>query len=187
MAAAKIDWKAVEEENKSQYKNYAPDGEYETKLAGVEVVTASTGNTGLRFHLAETNEYKFPKYGHTFYNSSKASWRQYHLRECFIALGFTKEQAQKAVEQCEGAEDVMSAYKDMFEKALPKQKPFEVVVFKEYIDDQYSTWDFKYDGARMTYPKNTEKNAQKTIVNDTVPADTPLEGAEEVNLESLPF
>lgn len=183
----KLNWDKITEENKSQYKNYAPEGEYTTKLAGVEVVTASTGNTGLRFNLAETDEYKFPKYGHTFYNSQKDSWRQYHLCECFIALGFTKEQAQKAVEQCEDAKDIMEAYQKMFEKALPKQKPFDVVVFKEHTDDQYSTWDFKYDGARMTYPKNTTKG-KKTIENETVSADDPLAGAEEVDLsDALPF
>lgn len=185
---AKINWSQVEEDNKPNYKQYAPDGEYTTKVESVEVLTASTGNKGLRFNLADTDEHKFPKYGHTFYGFMKESWRQYHMKHCFIALGFTESQAEKAVEQCDDAKDVAEAYKAMFDKALAKQKPFKVVVFKEYTDDQYSTWDFAYDKARMAYPKNTTKS-KKTIENETVPIDDPMAGAEEVDLsdEQLPF
>lgn len=186
---AKIDWDKVEEENKSQYKNYAPDGEYTTKVESVELVTASTGNTGIRFNLAETEDYKFPRYGHTFYNTQKDSWRQHHMKECFVTLGFTEDQAKKAVEQCEDAKDIMEAYQKMFEKALPKQKPFEVVVFKERADDQYSTWDFKRDEARTTYPKKDDKKPATTgeVVSPDSIKDDILENSEEVDLTDIPF
>lgn len=188
---AKIDWGKVAEDNKSNFKKYAPDGKYTTKVASVEVLTASTGNKGLRFNLADTDEYKFPKYGHTFYGFMKESWRQHHMKECFVALGFTEAQAEKAVEQCDDADDLAEAYKAMFDKALAKQKPFEVVVFKEYEDDQYSTWDFAYDGARLTYPKKGSKNPPQTIDAPMVSKEDPLAGAEnvteEVNLTEVPF
>lgn len=182
-----IDWDAIEGEY-NKFKNYAPEGEYTTKVESVEIVTASTGNKGIRFNLAETDDYKFPKYGHTFYNSKQDSWRQHHMKECFITLGFTKDQAKKAVEQCEDADDVMEAYQEMFKKALPKQKSFEVVVFKEYEDNQYPTWDFKRDEARMSYPKKGTRNTDKTA--------EPLAGAEdateevspeEIDIEDIPF
>lgn len=174
----KIDWNKVEEENKSQYKNYAPDGKHTTKVESVEVLTASTGNKGIRFNLAENDDYKFPKYGHTFYNSKRDSWRQHHMKECFITLGFTEDQAKKAVEQCEDADDVMDAYAEMFKKALPKQKPFEVEVFKEYEDDQYSTWDFVRDESRMSYPKKEKKGNKE---------EQAIAGAEEISSEDIPF
>lgn len=185
--AKEIDWDKVEEENKSQFKQYAPDGTYTTKVESVEVLTASTGNKGLRFNLADTDEYKFPKYGHTFYGFKKESWRQHHMKECFIALGFTEAQAKKAVEQCDDADDLAEAYKAMFDKALAKQKPFEVVVFKEYPDDQYSTWDFAHDGARIAYPKRERKQATSEVVSPDSIKDDPLEGAEEVDLGDIPF
>lgn len=179
----KLNWNKIEEENKSQYKNYAPDGKYTTKVESVEVLTASTGNKGIRFNLAENDDYKFPKYGHTFYNSKRDSWRQHHMKECFVTLGFTEDQAKKAVEQCEDAEDVMTAYQEMFTKALPKQKPFEVEVFKEYEDDQYSTWDFTRDEARMTYPRKETRNTEKTVE----PLADAEDAAEEIDPESIPF
>lgn len=163
--AATIDWNQVEEDNKSPYKQYAPEGEYTTKLESVTVVTASTGNKGIRFNLAGTSDYKFPKYGHTFYNSQKDSWRQHHMKECFVTLGFTEDQAKKAVEQCDDAKDVMEAYAKMFTKALEKQKPFEVVVFKAEPDDEYPTWDFKRDEVRMTYPKKAEKEEDDPLAD----------------------
>ena len=177
--AATIDWNKVEEENKSAYKQYAPEGDYTTKVESVSVVEASTGNKGIRFNLAETEDYKFPKYGHTFYNSQKDSWRQHHMKECFVTLGFTEEQAKKAVEQCDDAEDVMEAYAKMFTKALAKQKPFEVVVFKENPDDEYPTWDFKRDEVRMSYPKKAKKS-------DTINLDE-AEELTEIDNDTVPF
>ena len=177
-----LNWDAIEEENKAQYKNYAPEGDYTTVLEGVEKVTAKTGNTGIRFNLKETDEYKFPKYGATFYNTNKDSWRQHHLKEIFVAIGATEEQARKAVEACEGKSDLMDAYAQMFTKFLPKQKPFEVVVFKENADDQYPTWEFKNDKARMKYPSKESKSTAADIIPtvDEVADD-------EISLEDVPF
>ena len=99
-----LDWEKIEEENKERnkkYKEYAPEGTYTTKLESVELVTAKTGNTGIRFNLKETDEYKFPKYGASFYNTDKHNWRRYHMKEVFVAVGASEEQARKAVETCE--------------------------------------------------------------------------------------
>lgn len=170
-----LDWEKIEEENKERnkkYKEYAPEGTYTTKLESVELVTAKTGNTGIRFNLKETDEYKFPKYGASFYNTDKHNWRRYHMKEVFVAVGASEEQARKAVEACEEKKDIIEAYVDMFTKFLPKQKAFEVVVFKKTADDKYNTWDFKADGARLEYP-------------EVVPTDIPDD--DEITMDDIPF
>lgn len=175
-----IDWEKNEEENKSEYKDYAPEGKHTTKVGEVKLQEASTGSKGIRFVLADNKDYAFPKYGAVGWVSTKNdSWRIHHMKELFVVLGFTEAQARKAVEQCEDKDDLAKAYLDMFEKALPKSKEVEVVVFRVHEDDQYATWDFASEKVRMNRPEKKEKKA----------AD-PLEGAVELSSEEaadLPF
>lgn len=177
-----IDWNTVENKYQGNFKDYAPEGDFTTTVESVELVKASTGNTGIRFNLKETEEYKFPKYGVTFYNTKNDSWRQHHIKELFVVLGMTEDQARKSVEMCEGKDDVMDAYQKIFTKFLPKQKPVDIVVFKVNPSDQYPTWDFKSNKVRMTRPES-EKAAKESSFDD------PISGAEEVDLseEMLPF
>ena len=174
-----INWNNVEDKYQKNFKDYAPEGEYTTTVESVELVTASTGNTGVRFNLAETDEYKFPKYGVTFYNTKNESWRQHHMKELFVVLGMTEDQARKSVEMCEDKSDVMDAYQKVFTKFLPKQKPAEIVVFKVKPEDQYATWDFKSGKVRMNRPE-AETKAK------SAPA-SPIEDAEAIDLSELPF
>lgn len=162
--AANIDWDKVEEENKPMYKDYAPEGNHKTKVKEVALQEASTGSKGIRFILADNDEYAFPKYGATAWLSSKnPGWRQHHMKEIFVVLGFTEEQARKAVEQCEDKEDMAKAYLAMFEKALPKSKEIEVAVFRVHEDDQYATWDFASDKVRMNRPEKKEEKKEDIL------------------------
>ncbi len=173
--AANIDWDKNEEENKSVYKDYAPEGNHKTKVEEVKLQEASTGSKGIRFVLADNAEYAFPKYGAVAWVSAKnASWRIHHMKELFVVLGFTEAQARKAVEQCEDNEDLAKAYLAMFEKALPKAKEVEVAVFRVHEDDQYCTWDFASEKVRMNRPEKDGK-AKKS--------DDPLADAVELTTE----
>ena len=177
-----IDWDAVEKDNEMKYKDYAPEGTHTTKVAEVKLQEASTGTKGIRFILADNAEYAFPKYGATAWISSKnPGWRQHHMKEIFVVLGFTEAQARKAVEQCEDKDDLAAAYLAMFEKALPKAKEVEVAVFRVHEDDQYATWDFASEKVRMNRPEK-DKKAKKS--------DDPLDGAVELKEEDgleIPF
>ena len=180
---ANIDWDKVEEDNKPNYLPYAEEGVHKTKVAEVKLQEASTGRKGIRFILADNKENAFPKYGATAWLFDKDSFRQHHMKEIFVVLGFTEEQARKAVEQCESKEDMAKAYLAMFEKALPKAKEVEVAVFRVHEDDQYCTWDFASEKVRMNRPEK-DKKAKKE--------ENPLEGAvelsaEEVNDLDVPF
>ena len=166
---ANIDWDKVESDNMGNYKDYAPEGNHKTKVEGVELREASTGTKGIRFILADNKEYAFPKYGAIAWLSTKNdSWRQHHMKELFVVLGFTEEQARKAVEQCEDKEDMAKAYLSMFEKALPKSKEVEVSVYRVHEDDQYTTWDFTSKKVRMGYPEKEEEKKEDDILAGAV-------------------
>lgn len=178
--AAEIDWTKVEEENKTVYKDYAPEGVHKTKVKEVKLQEASTGSKGIRFILADNDEYAFPKYGAIAWLSTKNnSWRIHHMKELFVVLGFTEEQARKAVEQCEDKEDMAKAYLTMFEKALPKSKEVEVDVYRVHEDDQYTTWDFKSEKVRMGRPEKKSDNS--------APLDGAKEVKDEIELSDVPF
>lgn len=172
--SANIDWDAVEKDNEMKYKDYAPEGTHTTKIEKVELQEASTGRKGIRFVLADNKEYAFPKYGATAWLFDKDSFRQHHMKELFVVMGFTEEQARKAVEQCEDKDDMAKAYLAMFEKALPKSKEIEVAVFRVHEDDQYATWDFASDKVRMNRPEKDSK---------TKKSDDPLADAVELTTE----
>ena len=162
-----IDWDKIEKENThvSKYKDYAPEGTHTTRVKEVVAQAASTGTEGIRFVLADNDEYAFPKYGAVAWVSKKEGWRIHHMKELFIVLGFTEAQARKAVEQCEGSEDLADAYLTMFEKALPKAKEVEVAVYRRNPDDQYTTWDFASEKVRMGRPEKAEKK-EESILDD---------------------
>ena len=180
---ATIDWEQVEKDNEMKYKDYAPEGNHTTKVKEVVLQEASTGSKGIRFVLADNDEYAFPKYGATAWVSAKnPSWRIHHMKELFVVLGFTETQARKAVEQCEEKEDDLAkAYLAMFEKALPKSKEVEVAVFRVHEDDQYATWDFASEKVRMNRPEKDKKAEKK----EDVLADAVELSTEET--DSLPF
>lgn len=179
--AATIDWDAVEKDNEMKYKPYAPEGTFTTKVAEVSLKEASTGRKGINFRLADNSEYAFPKYGAVAWLFDKDSFRQHHMKELFVVLGFTEDQARKAVEQCEGKDDQAAAYLTMFEKALPKSKEVEVAVFRVHEDDQYTTWDFASEKVRMNRP---DKKAEK---KEDVLADAVELSTEETDGLDMPF
>lgn len=161
-----IDWNKVEEENKPMYKDYAPEGVHKTKVEKVVIKKANSGTEGIEFKLADNNEYAFPKYGAVAWLSTKNdNWRIHHMKELFVVLGFTEEQARKAVEQCEEKDDMAKAYLAMFEKALPKAKEVEVDVYKRNEDDQYTTWDFASEKVRMGRPEKKEEKKEDILAD----------------------
>lgn len=179
-----IDWTKVEEDNQMKYKPYAEEGNHKTKIEKVELQEASTGRKGIRFVLADNKEYAFPKYGATAWLFDKDSFRQHHMKELFVVMGFTEEQARKAVEQCEDKDDMAKAYLAMFEKALPKAKEVEVAVFRVHEDDQYCTWDFASEKVRMNRP---EKDKKKTEKKEDPLADAVELTTEETDGLEMPF
>lgn len=170
--AKNIDWDAVEKEAMSKaFKEYAPEGTYKTKVEGVDGVSSSNGNKGIRFTFKETPEYKFSQYGISRF-FKKENFRIHHMKELFVLFGLTEDQARKAVAQCEDATDVMDAYVEAFKKFVPKMKEVEVVVFFREQDDQYPYgFDFASEKVRMNHPgKKAEK--KEDVLADAVELST---------------
>ena len=95
-----IDWDKVEEDNKGNYKDYAPCGVHTTKVEKVVLKEASTGSKGIEFRLADNKDWAFPKYGAVAWVSTKnESWRRHHMKELFVVLGFTEEQFPVSVKK----------------------------------------------------------------------------------------
>lgn len=182
--AANIDWDKIEEDNKGEYKDYAPEGVYKTKIKEVVLREASTGSKGIEFRLADNKDWAFPKYGAVAWVSLKNdSWRIHHMKELFVVLGFTEDQARKAVEQAEAKEDKLAeAYYDLFKKALPKSKEVEIEVFYKNKDDEYTTWDFTSKKVRMNKPEKDSKAKKSDDLFDGA-----TEVKDEVDLSDVPF
>lgn len=178
-------WEDIEKEfNKGGYKDYAPEGEYKTKVSKVKLVESSQKKTpGITFFFADNDEYAFPRYGATHWASkTNVNWRKYHNRELFRELGLTKDQAEKTVDLCEGKKDlnkIMQAYLQMFENAIAKSKEVNVVVFKRKEDDKYATIDFANGNVRMNKPEVEQREEKE--------AEAEEEPEEEISMDELPF
>lgn len=184
-------WDEIDEQysNDKQYKDYAPEGEFTTKVESCGMAKSRVKSTpGLEFKLQDNDEYAFPKYGTTHYSftTDNINWRKKHNRDLMIVLGAKKEAAEKAVDVCEGKGDsdaIVKAYEDAFKRLVSKHPEVKVAVFKRRSDDKYSTWDFAEYSVRMGRPEDGGKTpSEETDI---------FAGAEEAKIEdtdeSLPF
>lgn len=174
-------WADIENEYNKGWKEYAPEGEYKTRVSKVELVESSQKKTpGLNFFFAETEEYAFPKFGTTHWISTgNENWRKYHHRELLRELGLTKEQAEKSVDLCEDKGDlekIVAAYLAIFKKAIAKSSEVDVVVFKRKESDQFPTIDFASGNVRMNKPEEERKEEPSVV-----------EEGEELDLSDMPF
>lgn len=180
-----IDWDKVEAENKSEFKDFAPEGNYKTKIKKVELIQSSKKKTpGLQFTFEDNEQYAFPRFGATHWLSfNNDSWRQHHFKEILVVLGIAEDKARKSIELCEdqgSQEKIVDKYEEVFKKAVSKAKAVEVVVFKRTPDAQYNDCDFADNKVRMNRP-------EKQVASDSV--DDILDEGEEVkeDLDSIPF
>lgn len=180
-------WNELNDKYGNKYKDYAPEGEFETKVASVESIESSQKKTpGLQFKFEDNNEYSFPKFGTTHWISFKnEGWRKHHFKELMKVLGATEDQAEKGIDVCEGKGDekaIVKAYADAFTRLVSKHPSVLVAVFKRTPEDKYCTCDFADRSVRMSRPDVEPET--------TVDTDAPLndaEPADDIDLDSLPF
>ena len=152
------------------------------------------GNGWFEFTFEDT-EYKFPKLSFAFFKDEKINYRAHYYKEVMKLLGCTEDQARKAVEVCEGKDgrgNVFKAYTEAFGKLAKKHPQITIEVRDQYDRDgnPVCSENGTVYGESVFAKKSGlqfSNNKPKTIQNETVPADTPLEGAEEVDLDVLPF
>lgn len=178
-----IDWKKVEEDAGSKYKNYAKPGVYKVKCVDVEIrEVGSNGSVAQEFIFEEDDNYQYPKATH-WLSFKNDSWRQWHNRNLMVVLGSSEDTAEKAIDKIEALGDkekIMKGYETAYKSLLNKKKPFvEIEVFP---DGKYSRAEFTDD--RVAMPHDDAKPATADA-DEVTPED--IEDGEEIDLSSIPF
>lgn len=178
-----IDWKKVEEDAGSKYKNYAKPGVYKVKCVDVEIrEVGSNGSVAQEFIFEEDDNYQYPKATH-WLSFKNDSWRQWHNRNLMIVLGSSEDTAEKAIDKIEALGDkekIMKGYETAYKSLLNKKKP--LVEIEVFPDGKYSRAEFTDD--RVAMPHDDAKSATADA-DEVTPED--IEDGEEIDLSSIPF
>lgn len=177
-----LDWDKIQEESGSKFKAYYADGKYKAKCDDVEIKeVGDKGSVIMKFHFAETDEAQFPTADH-WLSFKNDSWRAWHNKCLMVVLGASEDNAKKAVEICEGKsskEDKVKAYEQTYKKLLAKKPEVEIEVFTE---NNYARAEFTDRSVAMPHDNEPQKEAPKDDI-----IDNPVEGAEEISLDDMPF
>lgn len=178
-------WEELDKEMGGNFKNYATDGKYNVKCDGVEIKeVGSNGSVIMKFGFEETDDVQYPTADH-WLSFKNENFRKYHSRNLMMVLGATKDAAQKAVDMCEGKsgkDAIVKAYEQTFGKLVSKKPEVEIEVYTERNQSNgkdYARAEFTDRSVNMN---NGNKKEDKAPVEES-----PLEGAEEIDLGDLPF
>ncbi len=175
-----IDWKKVEEDAGSKYKNYAKPGTYKVKCVDIEIREVGTnGSVAQEFIFEEDDQYQYPKATH-WLSFKNDSWRQWHNRQLMIVLGSSESTAEKAIDKIEALGDkekIMKGYETAYKSLLKKKPEVEIEVFP---DGKYSRSEFTDD--RVAMPHDDAK--QSAVDDEITPEDIP---EDEIDLSEIPF
>ena len=170
-----INWEEAEEKAGGQFKDYAPAGTYTVKVASVEHHEAGqNGSIAQDFKFEEDENYQYPKVTH-WLSFKNDNWRFIHNRSLMMLLGASKENAQKAIEVCEGKgnkDAIIKAYQQTYERLLAKKPLVEIEVWP---DGKYSRADFTASSVRMSRPD--DKPYAKS--------DDPIDGAVDLSTDEM--
>ena len=177
-----LDWDKIQEDAGSKFKAYYADGKYKAKCDDVEIKeVGDKGSVIMKFHFAETDEAQYPTADH-WLSFKNDSWRAWHNKCLMVVLGASEDNAKKAVEICEGKsskEDKVKAYEQTYKKLLAKKPEVEIEVFTE---NNYARAEFTDRSVAMPHDNEPQKEASKDDI-----IDNPIEGAEEISLDDMPF
>lgn len=181
------DWKVLKEEMSGNFKEYADDGKYTVKCDGVEIKeVGSNGSVIMKFHFEDKDDAQFPTADH-WLSFKNDNWRKWHNRCLMIVLGASEENAEKAVDMAEskdGKDNIIKGYETCYKKLLSKKPEVEIEVFTE---DKYARAEFTDRSVAMPHGEESKPKSTGEVVSPDSIKDDPLEGAEEVSLEDLPF
>lgn len=186
-----INWNTIEEENKREFKGYVVNGEYDVKLDSVVLKTFDNGGMAFKFAFEETDTTKYPEVTRSFFSDEKKNFRCYHYRNLMMVLGASKENAQKAVEACEGGknrEAIADKYTQAFNRLAQKHPVVKIEVRDQYDRNgnprvsakgkTYQESEFKDPSVYFPPNKRAEKKA-----DDVLPTDDEV----EIDPSELPF
>lgn len=178
---ATINWEEIEKEMGGNHKSYVKDGDYTVKCDSIEIKeVGQNGSVIMKFGFEDINGQACPTADHwlTFKN---ANWRRWHNKCLMEVLGATTDAAKKAVEMAEKSdkkEDIVKGYGTRYKELLAKKPEVEIEV---YTDDKgYARAEFKDRSVAMPHDTGDKKATKKE-------AESPLDGAEQIEEDDLPF
>lgn len=181
------DWDSLDNEMGGDFKDYADDGFYTVKCNSIEVKeVGSNGSVIMKFGFEETDKVQYPTADH-WLSFKNENFRKYHSRNLMMVLGASKENAQKAVDMCEGKagkDAIVKAYEQAFNKLVAKKPEVDIEVYTERNQSNgkdYARAEFTDRSVAMPHGDAPAKPAQ----------DNPLAEAEdasgEIAMDELPF
>ena len=187
-----MDWAKIDEENRKEFKDYAPNGDYIVALEGVTLKTFDNGGQVFEFAFEETDTTKYPLYQKSFFKDESKNFRCYHYRNIMMVLGASKENAQQAVEACENGknrEAIADKYTQAFNRLAQKHPKVHIEV-RDRLDRDGNP---KVSPKGKTYQESELKdpsvyfpsNKKSTQSGDILPSDG--EVAEDIDVDNLPF
>lgn len=188
-----MDWNKIDEENKKEFKDYVANGDYDVKLDSVVLKTFDNGGMAFKFAFEETDTTKYPEATRSFFSDEKKNFRCYHYRNLMMVLGASKENAQKAVEACEGGknrEAVADKYAQAFNRLAQKHPVVKIEVRDQYDRDgkpRVSAKGKTYQESEFKDPSvYFPSNKKSTQSGDILPSDGEVTEDDLSNID-LPF
>lgn len=177
-------WEDLDKEMGGNFKDFANDGVHKVRCNGVEIKEVGTnGAVVMKFGFEETDNVQYPTADHWLtFKEGKDNWRKYHSRNLMMVLGAPKDAAQKAVDMCEsksGKDAIVKAYDQTFSKLTSKKPAVEIEV---YTENGYARAEFTDRSVAMPHGEEPQKSPTEAPAEES-----PLEGAEEIDLGDLPF
>jgi hypothetical protein len=178
-------WEELDKEMGGDFKNYAEDGKYDVKCDSIEVKEVGTnGSIIMKFGFEDT-DVQYPTADH-WLSFKNENFRKYHSRNLMMVLGASKENAEKAVDVCEGKgskENIVKAYEQTFGKLVAKKPTVKIEVYTEAGNNgkDYARAEFADRSVAMPHGEDNKASADAQSENSD-----PLAGAEQVDLD-IPF
>lgn len=188
-----IDWGKVEQGmgGDSNFKNFAPKGEYKVKLASVEIRDNDNWKSpAMTFNWEETDQYKFPRSATHWLSIPNPAYRQGHNLSILKAFGIEEKKAKELIENVEKDQDrlkLIRAYEDLYKRVASRGVETTITVHDQCRDGKLVKAVSKKTGKEYT-PTESDFTAFRARVAEQ-PKEQPTESTEDefINPDEIPF
>lgn len=185
-----INWEQAEKDAGNNYSPIAEVGNYKAKVDSIDLreTKNSQGETTYWMDFLFVDDgTRYPKISHPI-SRKNINWCAWHFMNILKELGISEDKAKTAISQAEDKKslnDVMAAYRAMFERAVAKNPEVEIEVYEDSNINPnngrpYMRADFK--NPRIGFGR---RDTAKKV--ETVSADSIMDDGEQISLEELPF
>lgn len=184
------DWDQLDKEQpvrNTQYKTYAPNGEYMVKLESATITdNPNWKSPAVQFNWAEDDQYRYPRSVRHWLSMANDNYRRRHVRGILMACGIEKEKAQQLIDKADETKadraKFAKAYEQIFNQVASRRPTVHIAVQDQWRDGKPVVSD---KGTVYGESDFTAYEARAMERHDTKP--NPLADAEEINLDESPF